>query len=358
MSLDMNIPKTQKAAIFHKKGGPVAIEEVPVIQPQELKAGEALVRVKYSGVCHTDLHAMLGDWPLDNKLPLIGGHEGAGYIVAMNDETSDLKVGDKVGIKWIAHSCNRCVFCRQGYEPLCKQAQCSGYSVDGSFQQYAVSYTSQLSLIPDGLALDDAAPILCAGVTVYKAIKESGAKAGEWLVIPGAGGGLGHLAVQYASLQGIRVIAIDTGAEKKALCEKLGADKFIDFKEEKDIVKAVQAASPDGLGPHAAVVAASGGAAYEQALEYLRPHGTCVAVGLPPDSNIQVPVFWTVFLSKRVIGSYVGNRQDATEALALAASGKVKCLYKTLPASDLPKVYDDMHHGKVTGRIVLDMDKA
>lgn len=178
--------------------------------------------------------------------------------------------------------------------------------------------------------------------------------------------------------RGIRVIGIDTGSEKEQLVKKLGAEKWIDFKTEKDIVKAVQAATPDGLGPHAAVVAAAGAAAYEQALEYLRPHGVCVAVGLPPDTDIKVPVFWTVFLSKRVVGSYVGNRQDAHEALALAAAGKVKTLYKTLPLADLPKVYgeyrsparfprsvtdssldlaDDMHAGKLTGRIVLDMNK-
>lgn len=141
--------------------------------------------------------------------------------------------------------------------------------------------------------------------------------------------------------RGIRVIGIDTGSEKEQLVKKLGAEKWIDFKTEKDIVKAVQAATPDGLGPHAAVVAAAGAAAYEQALEYLRPHGVCVAVGLPPDTDIKVPVFWTVFLSKRVVGSYVGNRQDAHEALALAAAGKVKTLYKTLPLADLPKVYGE-----------------
>ncbi|KAL7007935.1 alcohol dehydrogenase [Cystobasidiomycetes sp. EMM_F5] len=299
---------------------------------------------------------MLGDWPVPNKLPLIGGHEGAGYIVAINDDNTDLKVGDNAGIKWIAHSCNKCEFCRQGYEPLCKSAQCSGYSVDGSFQQYAVSYTSQLSKIPDGLSLEDAAPILCAGVTVYKAIKESNVRPGEWLVIPGAGGGLGHLALQYARYMGIRTIAIDTGSEKEQLCKKMGAEKWIDFKTEKDMVKAVQAAVPDGLGPHGAVVAAAGAAAYEQAMEYIRPHGTCVAVGLPPDTKVHVDVFFTVFLSKRLVGSYVGNRQDAHEALAIAASGKVKTIYKTLPLKDLPKIYDDMHHGKLAGRIVLDMN--
>jgi propanol-preferring alcohol dehydrogenase len=353
----MTIPKTQKAAVFRQKGGPVRIEAVPVTQPEDLKVGEALVKVDYSGVCHTDLHAMLGDWPLPNKLPLIGGHEGAGTIVALGEHSdTDLKVGDRVGIKWIAHSCNKCVFCRQGYEPLCKSAQCSGFSVDGSFQQYAVSFTSQLSKIPDGLSLADAAPILCAGVTVYKALKESNAKPSEWIAIPGAGGGLGHLALQYADFMGLKTIAIDTGAEKKALCEKLGAAAWIDFKETSDIVKAIQDATPDGHGPHAAMVAAAGAAAYEQALEYVRPHGTVVAVGLPPDSKIQADVFFTVFFSKRIVGSYVGNRQDATEALEIAAMGRVKTLYKILPLSALPQVYDDMHSGTLTGRVVLDLN--
>jgi len=353
-----DIPKEQKACIFHKQGGPVAIETVPVIQPKDLKAGEALVKVIYSGVCHTDLHAMLGDWPLDNKLPLIGGHEGAGYVVALGEHSdTELKVGDKVGIKWIAHSCNRCSFCRQGFEPLCKQAQCSGFSVDGSFQQYAVSYTSQLSLIPQALSLDDAAPILCAGVTVYKAIKEGLSRPGEYIAVLGAGGGLGHLAVQYAAYMGLRVIAIDTGDEKEKLCKKLGAEIFIDFKKG-SAVEAVQKATPDGHGPSSVICTSSGGSAYKDAMEMVRPHGTVVAVGLPPDAKIEADVFFTVFLSKRLVGSYVGNRQDATEALEIAASGKVKTHYKTLPMSALPQVYKDMHDGKITGRIVLDMTKA
>jgi D-arabinose 1-dehydrogenase-like Zn-dependent alcohol dehydrogenase len=162
---------------------------------------------------------------------------------------------------------------------------------------------------------------VCAGVTVYKAIKESNAQGGEWIVIPGAGGGLGHLAVQYAHYLGLRVIGIDTGDEKKALVKKLGADVWIDFKQEKDIVKAVQNSTPDGLGPHAAIVAAAGATAYETALEYVRPHGTVVAVGLPP-GKIQADIFWTVLTSKRLVGSYVGNRQDADEALRITATGQ------------------------------------
>lgn len=193
----------------------------------------------------------------------------------------------QVGIKWIAHSCNHCELCRQGFEPLCQSAQMSGYTVDGSFQQYAVSYTSQLSPIPASLSLRDAAPILCAGVTVYKALLEAHLKAGEWVVVPGAGGGLGHLLIQYAVNAGLRVIAIDTGKEKEELCKKLGAEVWIDFKEEEEMVKKVKAAVLDGLGPHAAIVAAASAESYEQAYEYLRPHGTLVVVGMPPSTNIQ-----------------------------------------------------------------------
>jgi propanol-preferring alcohol dehydrogenase len=199
--------------------------------------------------------------------------------------------------------------------------------------------------------------LLCAGVTVYKAVREANLNPGQDMVIIGSGGGLGHLAVQYAVNAGARVIAIDTGSDKEQLSKKLGAEVFLDFMKEKDIIQAVKDASSDGHGPHAAIVAASGAKAYEQALDYLRPRGKLVAVGLPPDTNIQANVFWTVFKSLTIVGSYVGNRQDAQEALDIAARGKVKCYYQTLPLSQLPQVYDDMHHGKITGRIVLDLSK-
>lgn len=352
----LNVSGQNRVAIFDKQGGPVSIKDVPV--QKQLKRGEALVRVIYTGVCHTDLHAMLGDWPLDNKLPLVGGHEGAGVVVALGEGADQfVKVGDRVGIKWIATSCLNCSFCRTGAEPNCPHAQCSGFSVDGSFQKYAVSYANHLSIIPDALPLDQAAPILCAGVTVYKALKEAQLIPGQYVAIPGAGGGLGHLAIQYAVAAGYRVIAIDTGADKKQLCESLGAEKFIDFKTSKSLVDDIKAATPDGFGPQAAVVAASGAAAYEQALDYIRPRGVLVAVGLPGNTDIRANVFFTVFRSVRVVGSYVGNRQDAQEALEIAASGKVRTHFKTLGLSQLPQVYDDMQSGKIAGRIVLDIDQ-
>lgn len=351
----MSIPATQTACVFYNKGGPVKIEkDYPVTKAADLAPGQVLIKLAYSGVCHTDLHAMLGDWPLDNKLPLIGGHEGAGEIVAIAENTQTyLKIGDKVGVKWLADSCLHCEYCRRGFEQNCPDAKLSGFTVDGSFQQYVVSFASHVSVIPDGLPLDAAAPILCAGVTVYAALKNSGAHTGQYVVIPGAGGGLGHLALQYARVMGLKTIAIDTGADKEKLCMELGATTWLDFKKEKDIVAAVQRVT-DGLGAHAAIVAAASADSYEKALEYLRPRGTLVAVGLPNDTKIKADVFFTVLQSKRIVGSYVGNRQDAAEALDLAATGGIKTHFSVEPLENLPGVYERMKNGQVVGRIVLD----
>ncbi|GAA5900282.1 zinc-dependent alcohol dehydrogenase [Sporobolomyces salmoneus] len=350
-------PKTACAMIFEDSNSPLEYKtDHPVPQQADLKPGEVLVKVEYSGVCHTDLHAWKGDWPAAAKKNLVGGHEGAGPIVAIGEGTlTNLKVGQNVGIKWLADSCLDCENCRGGSEATCAQAQCSGYSVDGSFQQYAVSYARHVTPIPDGLPLEVAAPILCAGVTVYRALLNSSARAGQFVAIVGAGGGLGHLAVQYASAMGFRVVAIDTGADKKKLCASYGADKFIDFKDYKnpeDMIKAIKAEC-DGVGPHAAVVAAAGAAAYEQALEYIRPTGTLVAVGLPPDTFIKANVFFTVFHSKRIVGSYVGNRQDAEEALDFALRGKVSPRIEVCPLKQLPEVYERMEKGQLAGRVVL-----
>jgi len=166
---------------------------------------------------------------------------------------------------------------------------------------------------------------------------------------------LGHLAVQYASVMGLRVIAIDTGSDKKSLTQSLGAERWIDFKETKNMVDAVKKATPDGLGAHAAIIASSSAAAYEEAMEYIRPRGFVVAAGLPPDAVVKANVFWTVLGSKTFVGSYVGNRQDAVEALEFAEAGKVKTTYKILPLAKLPQIYDDMHSGKLVGRIVVDL---
>ncbi|KAH9941597.1 GroES-like protein [Epithele typhae] len=357
MSTQFTIPKTQKAAIVEANDQPLkVIDTHPVKQPEELAPGECLVELECSGVCHTDLHAAKGDWPLPAKLPLIGGHEGVGRIVAIGQHTQDspVKLGDRVGIKWLAYSCLDCEPCRNGLEQSCYNNKLSGFTVDGTFSQYVVSWVSHVTPIPENIDSAEAASILCAGVTVYRAIKYSHTKIGDWIVLPGAGGGLGHLAVQYAVAMGLRVVAVDTGAEKKELVMKLGAEKWVDFKETKDLVGDIRAAT-GGLGGHAAVVTAATGAAYAQAVDYLRHGGTLMVVGLPARASLSADIFFTVVKSISILGSYVGNRQDAREALDIASRGKVKCHYVLKPLSALTETYEGLEKGAVVGRVVLNM---
>ncbi|ODO00591.1 alcohol dehydrogenase, propanol-preferring [Cryptococcus wingfieldii CBS 7118] len=352
------VPKTQTAAVVPSVGSAIKIEKShPVPQAKDLKPGECLVKISHTGVCHSDLHAKAGDWPIPPMTPLIGGHEGVGKVVAIGDHTqnSPVKLGDRVGIKWLANSCLSCEPCRRGFEMNCDHAQLSGYTVDGTFAEYVTSYVNHVTPIPASLDSAGAASILCAGVTSYKALKVSNTHVGDWVALPGAGGGLGHLAVQYAKAMGLKVVAIDTGAAKEKLVKSLGADAWVDFKTSKDLIADVKAAT-GGLGPAAAVVTASHKTGYTQAIDYLKPSGTLVAVGLP-NSEMGNNVFWTVFKSIRIQGSYVGTRQDAIEALALMESGQVKVIFEERPLADLKDVYEGLEEGKIAGRIVLEVAK-
>ncbi|KAG1823549.1 chaperonin 10-like protein [Suillus subaureus] len=352
-----SIPKTQSAAVVPCHGAALEIKkDHPVKQPSELAPGECLVKLFCTGVCHTDLHASKDDWPLHANTPLVGGHEGVGEVVAIGENTGEcpVKIGDRVGIKWVAYSCLNCEQCRNGREQNCPKAKLSGFTIDGTFAEYTVSYVHHVTPIPKNIDSNAAASILCAGLTTYRALKYSRAKIGEWVVLPGAGGGLGHLAVQYAVAMGFRVVAIDTGLEKKKLCLELGAEKWIDFKEAKDIVQAVREAC-DGEGAHCAVVTTASASGYTQAVDYLRPGGTLMAVGLPGEAKLEASIFFTVFKSINIIGSYVGNRQDAIEALEIASRGRVVVRYECKGLSELKEVYNALKEEKVAGRIVLEM---
>ncbi|KAF8469661.1 chaperonin 10-like protein [Kalaharituber pfeilii] len=364
MSGQPEIPKMQYAQIFERKGGPIEYKQVLVKEPGP---DEVLVNIKYTGVCHTDLHAWKGDWPLESKAPLIGGHEGVGYVVKLSariDTTyqcgnlvEDIRVGDVVGIKWINDTCLSCEFCMNADEPLCAKALLSGYTVDGTFQQYAIGKANHVARVPPGLDLAAVAPILCAGITVYKALKESGAKPGMTVAITGAGGGLGSLACQYAKAMGLEILAIDTGKDKQDMClNKLGAAKFVDFATTKNIVADVKAAT-EGLGPHAVIVVAANEKPFAQAAEYVRSRGTVVCVGLPAGARASADVFSMVTKMIKVCGSYVGNRADTQEALDFFKRGKISAPFKVMGMSQLQEVYKMMEEGKIVGRIVLDTSK-
>ncbi|KAL6245831.1 alcohol dehydrogenase [Rhinocladiella similis] len=351
------VPTEQWAQVIEKTGGPLQYKKIPVAKPGP---EEVLVNIKYSGVCHTDLHAVNGDWPIPTKLPLVGGHEGAGIVVARGELVTDdiCKIGAAVGVKWLNDSCLSCTFCQQSDEPLCLTPKLSGYTVDGSFQQYCIASARHVAHIPDGVPLDGVSPVLCAGITVYKGLKESGARPGQTVAIVGAGGGLGSLAQQYAKAMGLHTIAIDTGDDKKELCKQMGSETFIDFAKSSDVIKDVKAATKDGLGPHAVILVAVSEKPFQQAAEYVRPRGTVIVIGLPAKAYIRAPVFESVLKMIRIQASYVGNRQDSEEALDFYARGLIKVPFKTVELKDLPKVYDLMHQGQIAGRYVLKMPDA
>lgn len=352
MTEDLTIPKEQYGCVFDTNGGPIVYKKIAVPKP---KPTEILIHVLYTGVCHTDLHAWKGDWPLPVKLPCVGGHEGAGVVVAKGSEVKNFEIGDYAGIKWLNGSCMGCEFCMQGAEPNCPKADLSGYTHDGSFQQYATADAIQAAHISKGTDLAEVAPILCAGVTVYKALKTADLRAGQWVAISGAGGGLGSLAVQYAKAMGLRVLGIDGGDDKGALVKKLGAEVFVDFTKSKDVVKDVIAATHGG--PHGVINVSVSERAISQSTEYVRTLGKVVLVGLPANAVCKSAVFSQVVKSVQIRGSYVGNRQDTAEALDFFERGLVRSPIKIAGLSDLPRVFKQMAEGKILGRYVLDTSK-
>ncbi len=344
----MTIPKTMRAAVVERFGEPLVIREVPVPTPGR---GQALVEINASGVCHTDLHAADGDWPIKPTLPFIPGHEGSGRVVALGPDVTHLKIGDKVGIAWLHSACGHCDFCLSGWETLCQHQENSGYSVNGSFAEYTLGQADYLGRIPESLPFVDAAPILCAGVTTYKGLKQTNTRPGDWVVISGVGG-LGHVAIQYAKVMGLHVAAVDLGPEKMALARILGAEIAIDAKTldpPTEIQKLIG-------GAEGVLVTAVSTIAFKQALGMLRRGGTCVLNGLPP-GEFPVSIFDMVLNGYTLRGSIVGTRLDLEEALRFAAEGKVRATIETLPLESINDTLDRLRAGKVNGRVVLGIGK-
>ena len=340
----MASPRTMKAAIVEEFGKPLVIREVPIPAPGP---GQALVKIIASGVCHTDLHAADGDWPVKPALPFTPGHEGAGIVAALGPGVTHLKEGDRVGIAWLHSACGHCEFCLSGWETLCLQQKNSGYSVNGSFAQYALAQADYLGRIPETLSFVDAAPILCAGVTTYKGLKETETRPGEWVVISGVGG-LGHIAIQYAKAMGLHVAAVDLGPEKMALARKLGAEITVDARTQDPPAEVQKQIG----GAHGVLVTAVSPVAFKQAMGMLRRGGTCVLNGLPP-GEFPVSIFDVVLNRYTLRGSIVGTRMDLDEALAFAAEGKVKATIEVVPLESINDVLERLKKGQVIGRVVL-----
>jgi len=337
--------KTMRAAVVRAFREPLTIEERPIPTPGP---GEVLVQVVASGVCHTDLHAANGDWPVKPTLPFVPGHEGAGIVAAVGAAVTHLKEGDPVGVAWLHDACGACEHCTAGWETLCEAQHNSGYGVDGAFAEYVLGAAAYVARLPDCPDFAAMAPILCAGVTTYKGIKETEARPGQWLAIAGLGG-LGHLAVQYAKAMGLHVAALDVTEEKLALARMLGADVTVNATAPDAAQRIVR---QTGGGAHGVLVTAVSPAAFTQALHMVRRKGTVSLLGLPP-GDFATPIFDVVLKRITVRGSIVGTRADLAEAIAFAAEGKVRAHITQAPLAEINRVLSDLAGGRVDGRIVL-----
>jgi alcohol dehydrogenase, propanol-preferring len=339
---------TMKAAVVHEFGKPLTIDEVPV---PAAGPGQILVKIAATGVCHTDLHAADGDWPFKPKPPFIPGHEGVGHVVAVGNGVRHVKEGDRVGVPWLYTACGHCKHCLGGWETLCGAQQNTGYSVNGSFAEYVVADPNYVGHLPDNVSFVEVAPILCAGVTVYKGLKVTDTRPGDWVVVSGIGG-LGHLAVQYARAMDLNVIAVDIDDTKLELAKRLGAALAVNARK----ADAVAFVRREVGGAQGVLVTAVSPKAFEQALGMIGRGGTVSLNGLPP-GDFPLSIFDTVINGITVRGSIVGTRLDLQEALNFAAEGKVKATIATETLENINDIFARMHQGDIQGRIVIDFHK-
>jgi propanol-preferring alcohol dehydrogenase len=338
-----------QAAVVEKFGSPLVLQEWDIPTPGP---GQIVIRTEACGVCHTDLHAAKGDWPLKPTLPFIPGHEAIGIVSAVGAGVTIVKEGDRVGVPWLYSACGHCEYCLKAWETVCPDAQFGGYTKNGGFAEYVLADPNYVAHIPAGLTPTEAAPLICAGITTYKGIKETGAKPGEWVAISGVGG-LGHLAVQYAKAMGLLVCAIDIDDGKLDHAKRLGADLVFNAKAG-DPAAALK--KETGGGAHGVVITAPSLIAFKQGIGMTRRHGTCVLIGLPP-GEFPVPLFDVVANCITIRGSFVGTREDMVETLAFATAGKVKADIELQPLSAINQIFERLEHGDVASRVVIDFMK-
>jgi propanol-preferring alcohol dehydrogenase len=334
-----------RAAVVNGFGEPLTIEQVPL---RALEHGQVRVKVEACGLCHTDIHAANGDWPIKPTPPFVPGHEGVGRVTERGAGVSEVAVGDRVAMPWLGYACGICDYCVSGWETLCVKQKMMGYTIDGAFGEYATAYGNYVVKVPDGVDSFDAAPLTCAGVTTYKAVKVAGTRSSDFVAVFGVGG-LGHLAIQYAAIAGGRVVAVDVIDEKLDLARELGAEFTVNAKRE-DPVEAIQKLG----GVDQAIALAVSPSAFEQAYGSLRRHGTLVFVALPADNEVKIPIFETVLHGITIVGSIVGTRKDLREVFELHAAGRTRVIRETRPLEQVNEAIADVDAGRVAARVVLE----
>ncbi|MFI6524076.1 alcohol dehydrogenase catalytic domain-containing protein [Streptomyces uncialis] len=335
-----------RAAVVRAFGEPLVIEERPDPEPG---AGQVSIRVEACGLCHTDIHAARGDWPVKPRPPFVPGHEGVGLVEALGDGVTHLAVGERVAVPWLGWACGRCEHCLSGWETLCERQINTGYGTDGGYAERMLAWADFARPVPDGVTPLDAAPLTCAGVTTYKALKVAGVRPAQLVAVSGVGG-LGHLAVQYAKIAGATVAAIDVTEEKLALAASLGADILVNAA--KDDPAAVLR---EHGGAHAALALAVNEAAFTSVYAGLRRGGKLVMVAMPAGGTIAVPIFRTVLDGTSVIGSIVGTRLDLDEVFRLHAAGRTRVIHEARPLGSVNESIEDVMAGRVAARVVFDL---
>ncbi len=340
-----------RAAVVHSFDQPLSIEDVPVpvAGPEEV-----LVRIEASGLCHTDIHAARGEWPVRPQLPFIPGHEGVGVIEGLGGGNAHgLQEGMRVALPWLGYACGDCRYCNSGRETLCLSQQNTGYSINGGFADYAVGHARHVVRVPDGVDPFVAAPLTCAGVTTYKAVKVSGARSSDVVAVFGAGG-LGHMAIQYARITGASVVAVDINEQRLQAARELGAEHVVHAGEE-DPVAAIQRLG----GADVAISTAVQPVAFEQALGSLARGGTLVCVGLPAENGLEVPIFQTVLGGLTIKGSIVGTHRDLEEVFELHRRGLTRVLYEERSLEDVNDAVEQVLDGSsLTPRLVFRLQDA
>jgi len=337
-----------KAAVVRSFDRPLEIEELPIPVPGP---EQVLVRIEASGLCHTDIHAARGEWPIKPSPPFIPGHEGVGIVERVGTGNMyGLEPGMRVALPWLGYACGTCKYCNSGRETLCMSQLNMGYAINGGFAEYALGYARHVVRVPDGVDPVDAAPLTCAGVTTYKAVKVSEARSSDLVAVFGVGG-LGHLAVQYAQLTGASVVAVDVNEARLETARVLGAEHVVNASEE-DPVAAIQRLG----GADAAIATAVSPKPFQQAYQSLARGGKLVCVGLPAENHMEIPIFETVLGALEVRGSIVGTRHDLEEVFELHRRGLTTVEYEERHLHEVNEAIEQVLDGSArTPRLVFRM---
>jgi D-arabinose 1-dehydrogenase-like Zn-dependent alcohol dehydrogenase len=334
--------RKMKAVEVKQAGGPLELVERDVPEPGE---GHVLIKIQACGICHSDVLTKDGLWP-GLKYPRVPGHEIAGVIESVGAGIEGWEAGQRVGVGWHGGHCGRCEHCRQGDFVLCKYALVPGISYDGGYAEYMVAPVEALARIPDDLSDVDAAPLLCAGITTFNALRNSGARGGDVVAILGIGG-LGHLGVQFARKMGFETVAIARGQDKAALAKQLGAHHYIDSKTE-NVAEALQALG----GAKVILATVTSGKAMSAAVGGLGLNGKLVMVGIS-EEPVEVPIAQLIMGRNSVQGWPSGTSADSQDTLAFSALTGIKPMIEEFPLTRAPEAYERMMSGAARFRVVL-----